>query len=75
MTMKDNASSVASTSKTSAPGPWDTSALAQLREWEPTWAEAAVRVTSNPWKHDVLPRKTVELVVSGRQRRLHESQS
>ena len=62
MTTRDNASSVASTTKTSALGPWETRALAQLREWEPTWAEAAERVTSNPWKHDVLPRKTVELV-------------
>ncbi len=47
---------------TSAPGPYDASALAQLREWDPSWAGAAVRVTLNPWKHDVLPCKTVELI-------------
>ena len=62
MTMKDNVSAASSTSKTSAPGPWEASALAQLREWDPAWAQAAERVTSNPWKHDVLPRKTAELV-------------
>jgi hypothetical protein len=28
----------------------------------PAWAEAAERVTSNPWKHEVLPRMTVELI-------------
>jgi alkylhydroperoxidase/carboxymuconolactone decarboxylase family protein YurZ len=48
--------------KTPAPGPWEEAALAQLREWDPAWAEAAERVTMNPWLHDVLPRKTVELV-------------
>ncbi len=63
MTAKDNASSVASTSKTSRARSVGTAgALAQLREWDPAWAQAAERVTSNPWKHDVLPRKTVELV-------------
>ena len=56
------ATSAATPSTSSAPGPWEARALAQLREWDPTWAEAAERVTQNPWKHDVLPRKTVELV-------------
>ena len=45
-----------------ATGPWEVMALARLREWDPAWAEAAERVTSNPWKHEVLPRKTVELI-------------
>ena len=62
MTMKDNVSAASTASKTSALGPWEASALAQLREWDPAWAQAAERVTSNPWKHGVLPRKTVELV-------------
>jgi alkylhydroperoxidase/carboxymuconolactone decarboxylase family protein YurZ len=44
-----------------ATGPWDP-ALAQLREWDPTWAEMCERVTLNPWNHEVLPRKTVELI-------------
>ena len=48
MTMKDNVSAASSTSKTSAPGPWEASALAQLREWDPAWAQAAERVTETP---------------------------
>ena len=42
-------------------GPWDT-ALAQIRDWDPAWAEACVKMTTNPWGSDVLPRKTVELI-------------
>jgi hypothetical protein len=42
-------------------GPWDT-ALEQLREWDPTWAESCVRMTTNPWVRGVLPRKFVELI-------------
>ena len=62
MTSKDNASAAAATGETSSPGPWEAMALAKLREWDPAWAEAAERVTLNPWKHEVLPRKTVELI-------------
>jgi len=42
-------------------GPWD-EALAQLREWDPAWAETCARMTTNPWRSGVLPRKFVELV-------------
>ena len=42
-------------------GPWDT-ALAQLREWDPSWAETCVKMSTNPWTSGVLPRKTVELI-------------
>src|SRR5271155_18508 len=62
MTTKSIAGSTPATTKTSAPGPWEAHALAQLREWDPAWADAAERVTQNPWKHEVLPRKTVELI-------------
>jgi alkylhydroperoxidase/carboxymuconolactone decarboxylase family protein YurZ len=62
MTTKDNASSTTTTSNTSEPGPWDDLALAQLREWDPAWAELGQRMALNPWKHEVLPRKTVELI-------------
>lgn len=44
-----------------ATGPWD-DALAQLREWEPAWAQACERMATNPWRHGVLPRKLVELI-------------
>jgi alkylhydroperoxidase/carboxymuconolactone decarboxylase family protein YurZ len=41
--------------------PWG-SALEQLREWDPKWAEQCVRMTTNPWTNRVLPRKTIELI-------------
>ena len=42
-------------------GPWD-AALAQIREWDPAWAETCAKMTTNPWSCGVLPRKTVELI-------------
>jgi alkylhydroperoxidase/carboxymuconolactone decarboxylase family protein YurZ len=42
-------------------GPWD-AALAQIREWDPAWADACAKMTTNPWSSTVLPRKTVELI-------------
>ena len=37
-------------------------ALEQLRKWDPEWAEACLKMTTDPWDAGVLPRKTVELV-------------
>src|SRR5215510_8591420 len=45
-------------------GPWDT-ALEQLRQWEPAWAETCVTMTTNPWTSGVLSRKFIELVSVG----------
>ena len=45
-------------------GPW-TEALAQLRAWDPAWAEAADRIAAEPWRSAILPRKFVELVSIG----------
>jgi alkylhydroperoxidase/carboxymuconolactone decarboxylase family protein YurZ len=45
-------------------GPWD-DALAALREWDPEWADACAKMTTNPWTAGVLPRKTVELISLG----------
>ena len=42
-------------------GPWD-DALEQLREWDPAWADACARMSTNPWVRGVLPRKLVELI-------------
>ena len=42
-------------------GPWD-AALEQLRAWDPGWAEACAKMTTNPWTSSILPRKTVELI-------------
>jgi alkylhydroperoxidase/carboxymuconolactone decarboxylase family protein YurZ len=49
--------------KTEVPetGPWD-AALAQLRDWDPAWAETCAKMANNPWRSGVLPRKFVELV-------------
>ena len=43
-------------------GPWDDEALAQLREWEPEWATTCMRMSTNPWRSGVLPRRLVELI-------------
>ena len=43
-------------------GPWDEAALAQLRAWDPAWAETCARMATNPWRGGVLPRKLVELI-------------
>ena len=48
----------------SASGPWS-SAIAQLREWDPAWADAVERMSTNPWTRGVLPLKFVELVSVG----------
>ena len=37
-------------------------ALAQLREWDPDWAEKYSRMSTNPWTNGILPLKTVELI-------------
>jgi alkylhydroperoxidase/carboxymuconolactone decarboxylase family protein YurZ len=42
-------------------GPWD-AAFEQLREWDPGWAETCHRMTTNPWRSGILPRKLVELI-------------
>jgi alkylhydroperoxidase/carboxymuconolactone decarboxylase family protein YurZ len=43
-------------------GPWDAAALAELREFDPVWAEQCFTMSANPWTSGILPRKTVELV-------------
>src|SRR5579859_1055382 len=53
------------TAKTNQPvSPW-VAALGKLREWDPKWAELALKITTNPWTDGVLPRKFVELVSVG----------
>ena len=42
-------------------GPWD-HAIAQLRQWDASWADACAKMTTNPWTSGILPRKTVELI-------------
>ena len=47
-----------------AVSPW-AAALNTLREWDPAWAEQAVKMTTNPWTDGVLPVKFVELCSVG----------
>ena len=42
-------------------GPWDPG-IVNFAGWDPTWITACVRMTINPWVHEILPRKFVELV-------------
>lgn len=43
-------------------GPWDGDALAQLRAWEPAWAQACERMAAQPLRSGALPRKLAELI-------------
>ena len=43
-------------------GPWDSSALAKLREWDPIWVNQCLKMSDSPWTSNILPRKDVELI-------------
>jgi alkylhydroperoxidase/carboxymuconolactone decarboxylase family protein YurZ len=43
-------------------GPWDSTALTQLREWDPVFVEQCLKMSNNPWTGGVLPRKDIELI-------------
>lgn len=47
-----------------AASPW-AAALSKLREWDPLWAEQAVKMTTNPWTEGALPTKFIELASVG----------
>jgi hypothetical protein len=51
-------STIGSTAET---GPWE-GAIRTVREWDPAWAAACLKVTTNPWNRGLLPHKFVELV-------------
>ncbi len=44
--------------------PW-AAALNQLKEWDPAWAEHALKMTTNPWTDGILPVKFIELISVG----------
>ena len=48
--------------KTDATGPWDYSALAKFREWEPAFVDQYLKMSQDPWTSGILPRKEVELI-------------
>ena len=58
---KDDGKTTRSQSPETETGPWD-EALDKLREWDPTWAEACLKMTTNPWTSTVLPRRLIELI-------------
>jgi alkylhydroperoxidase/carboxymuconolactone decarboxylase family protein YurZ len=61
---KENMKPKKQTASTSAreAGPWDSSALATLREWDPLWVDQCLKMSDSPWTSNVLPRKDVELI-------------
>jgi len=60
--MKKEATAKAAVVGKQSSGPWDDAAFAQLREWDPAWADAGGRMATNPWTSEILPRKTIELI-------------
>lgn len=48
--------------KTKNAGPWDSPALAKVREWDPTWVDQCLKFSDSPWTSNILPRKEVELI-------------
>ena len=42
-------------------GPWD-NALATLRQWDASWADACQKMSTNPWRSGVLSDKLAELI-------------
>jgi alkylhydroperoxidase/carboxymuconolactone decarboxylase family protein YurZ len=50
------------TTEGSSIGPWDNSALAMLREWDPVWVDQCLEMSREPWTSGVLPLKDVELI-------------
>ncbi len=61
MSSSDNIEIAPTGDRAQETGPWD-AALAQLRQWDPSWAETCFKMSTNPWTSGVLPRKTVELI-------------
>jgi len=43
-------------------GPWNDSTQAQLREWEPAWADQCIKLSNDSWTNGILPRKDIELI-------------
>ena len=46
-------------------GPWDATLKTNPRSGDPAWADACIKMTTNPWSSGVLPRKTAELISLG----------
>ena len=64
-TVRDDRGMTATRAEEGRTGPWDDPALARLREWDPTWVEPCLKMSTNPWTRGVLPRKFIELIGVG----------
>lgn len=53
---------MATTTSVQPIGPWEESALDHLRQWDASWADACLKLTTDPWTNGVLPAREVELV-------------
>jgi alkylhydroperoxidase/carboxymuconolactone decarboxylase family protein YurZ len=42
-----------------------TTALDTIRGWDPSWAEAYIKVSTNPWENGILDAKSIELISVG----------
>lgn len=51
-----------SSTPASEAGPWDSPALAKVREWDPGWADQCLKFSDSPWTCNILLRKDVELI-------------
>ena len=45
-----------------AASPWDSAALAQVREWDPVWVDPCIKFSDSPWASNILSCKEVELI-------------
>ena len=61
MTSKSGSKTGKRNSQQTGTGPWD-AALDKVREWDPQWAEACLKMSANPWNSGVLPLRLVELI-------------
>lgn len=65
MTTRDTPQATSALSRSpdgTSSGPWDGTALAAFREWEPAWVDQCLKMSQEPWTKGVLPRKDVELI-------------
>jgi alkylhydroperoxidase/carboxymuconolactone decarboxylase family protein YurZ len=60
--MKNEATAKAAVVSKQSSGAWDDAAFAQLRKWDPAWADACGKMATNPWTSGILPHKAIELI-------------
>jgi alkylhydroperoxidase/carboxymuconolactone decarboxylase family protein YurZ len=43
-------------------GPWDISALTTFHQWDQVYVDQCYKMSNDPWNHNILPRKDIELI-------------